>query len=138
MRILNQSSSADRRQCGGCTLCCKLVGVESKQLNKAAGVWCEHCNKAVGCDIYPDRPSPCRKFECLWLTGHWPEQWRPDKTRVVPWISANSRNLVLFEDQRGQWRARRMDEYAAALGMPVVVIHEGNKRLIPSILGTPA
>src|SRR4030095_7963556 len=53
------------RECGGCTLCCRLERVP--QLNKRPGDWCIHCNVGKGCKIYSDRPSVCREFRCLWL-----------------------------------------------------------------------
>jgi hypothetical protein len=53
------------RSCGTCTFCCTMVPVEAP-LFKAAGVKCEHvCGK--GCGIYPNRPDPCRYWNCAWL-----------------------------------------------------------------------
>jgi hypothetical protein len=60
-------TEAPARQCGGCTLCCKLVPVE--QLEKPAGVRCKHQRSGKGCMIYAKRPWSCREWTCLWIKG---------------------------------------------------------------------
>lgn len=55
------------RQCGGCTLCCKLVPVE--EIGKAAGHRCKHQRHGRGCMIYAVRPVSCREWSCMWLIG---------------------------------------------------------------------
>lgn len=78
--------SAARRQCDGCTLCCKYLAVDSPdgaQPWKKAWRTCEHC---VGkeCAIYPARPASCRTFQCLWLKSDlMPEKFRPDRVKAV-------------------------------------------------------
>ena len=51
------------RTCGDCTLCCQVLDIP--ELTKPAGRLCVHAN--AGCNIYPDRPEPCRTFTCGWL-----------------------------------------------------------------------
>lgn len=55
------------RQCGSCTLCCKLVPVE--ELGKKAGHRCQHQRSGKGCSIYASRPWSCREWSCMWLVG---------------------------------------------------------------------
>lgn len=70
------------RECGSCTLCCRIIGVNA--LNKPANIWCEHCDPRSGCQIYEGRPEECRVFMCLWLSDERLGDWaRPDKTHVV-------------------------------------------------------
>jgi hypothetical protein len=70
------------RQCGTCTLCCKLMGIEA--LDKPLGAWCAHCQPSKGCDIYPDRPQECRSFNCAWLLDEsLGEEWYPKKSKIV-------------------------------------------------------
>lgn len=70
------------RQCGGCTLCCKLVPV--KELAKPAGVKCEHVRFGKGCAIYPLRPGACRAWACIWRLGYDSgELSRPDRSHLV-------------------------------------------------------
>lgn len=70
------------RQCGDCTLCCKVMAIE--QLGKPASAWCPHCKPGQGCRIYPKRPDECRSFNCLWRVNDLlDERWRPSKSKLV-------------------------------------------------------
>jgi Fe-S-cluster containining protein len=70
------------RECGECTLCCKLLGVES--IGKDAGVWCAHCTSRHGCAIYDSRPEECRNFICAWLQSPaLDERWKPSACKFV-------------------------------------------------------
>ncbi len=70
------------RQCGTCTLCCKVMGIEA--LGKPLGAWCAHCQPGKGCAIYPDRPQECRSFSCAWLINErLGEEWYPKKSKIV-------------------------------------------------------
>jgi hypothetical protein len=74
--------TAGGRQCGECTLCCKVMAIE--ELSKPQGSWCPHCKPGRGCLIYSDRPPECRNFRCLWLVNdHLDQQWKPNKSRLV-------------------------------------------------------
>ena len=33
--------------------------------------------------MYADRPQSCQDFECWWLIGFGPDDWRPDKIKCV-------------------------------------------------------
>lgn len=72
------------RECGGCTACCKLIGVA--ELNKPKDVWCQHCDKGRGCRIFgqPERPESCSGWTCMWrvATGM-PDGLRPDRSKIV-------------------------------------------------------
>lgn len=71
------------RQCGGCTLCCKLLPV--RELNKGAGERCRH--QGVGkCRVYhrPQMPRSCELWNCRWLVDPATEKLRrPDRTHYV-------------------------------------------------------
>lgn len=70
------------RTCGECTLCCKVMAIE--ELAKPAGSWCPRCQPRRGCVIYPDRPTECRSFSCLWLVNERLEQhWKPNRSKLV-------------------------------------------------------
>src|SRR3569833_4153194 len=70
------------RDCGPCTLCCKVMAVD--EIEKVAGAWCAHCAKGAGCAIYEPRPQSCRAFSCAWLRHpQLPHNLRPDLPRVV-------------------------------------------------------
>jgi hypothetical protein len=84
------------RVCGGCTLCCKLIGVAS--LAKPAGQKCQHSKHGKGCAIYPNRPHDCRTWACRWIadvdTAGMP---RPDRCHYVidmAWETIHAREEV--------------------------------------------
>src|SRR5262249_54342096 len=71
-----------RRECGDCTLCCRIMAIEA--LAKPAGIWCPHCKPGRGCLTYPDRPEECRSFSCLWLIDErFGAHWKPNKSKLV-------------------------------------------------------
>jgi hypothetical protein len=72
------------RQCGDCSLCCKVYPNDDEQLVKPAGKWCTHCKPGKGgCGIYPTRPETCRRFTCRWLEGEFGDEWYPLKSKIV-------------------------------------------------------
>lgn len=87
-----------KRTCGGCTLCCKLVGVA--ELEKPAGEWCSFCAVGKGCrvQLQPERPKTCGEFECLWLQGIGGEGLRPDRSKVVMATTKDGKSLQLYVD----------------------------------------
>lgn len=73
---------APGRDCGTCTLCCKVY--EVPVLEKPAGTWCRHCTPGRGCGIHETRPEHCRAFFCLWMTdGRMPDHWKPERSKIV-------------------------------------------------------
>lgn len=69
------------RACGTCNACCKALHII--ELNKPAGIACQHLSPTKGCGSYNDRPSVCHEYECLWLRGSVPSQHRPDRAGVI-------------------------------------------------------
>jgi hypothetical protein len=71
-----------QRQCGDCSLCCKLLQIP--ELKKPKDVWCPNFRTGAGCGIYADRPGSCRTFVCQWLADSdvGPE-WKPNRCKMV-------------------------------------------------------
>jgi hypothetical protein len=70
------------RNCDGCTLCCKIIGIE--ELDNPAGTWCPHCKIGAGCAIYERRPKECRTFRCAYLVDPaLDERWKPSESKIV-------------------------------------------------------
>jgi hypothetical protein len=71
------------RQCGKCSLCCKLLHVV--ELNKPANKWCEHCRPGYGgCTIHETRPDICRGYFCGWmLSKNVGEEWYPFRCHMI-------------------------------------------------------
>jgi hypothetical protein len=75
-----------QNHCGGCTYCCKLLGI--KEISKPKGQWCPMCQIGVGCKAYEVKPPSCADYECVWLMSQrgdqpMPLHMRPDKSKVV-------------------------------------------------------
>lgn len=92
------------RNCGTCTMCCKLIAVID--LDKQPGVWCPHCVRGKGCGIYETRPVECRTFYCHWMLekGLGPE-WKPERAKFALVTSAGG-HITAFVDPGlpGAWR----------------------------------
>ena len=73
-----------KRQCGDCTLCCKLVPV--KELDKPADTRCKHQRAIKGCLVYhtPKMPLSCHVWNCRWLVNNDTRDLaRPDRSHYV-------------------------------------------------------
>lgn len=71
------------RQCGSCSLCCKLLPVSS--IHKPGFTHCKF-QRAKGCTIYSARPLSCRLWSCQWLRNEdnrADDLRRPDRARYV-------------------------------------------------------
>src|SRR5262249_38933793 len=80
-RLLNPAPP-EMKQCGDCTLCCKVMAIEA--LAKPVNAWCPHCRPGKGGTIYAGRPAECESFNCLWLVSDLLEaQWKPSKSKFV-------------------------------------------------------
>ena len=79
-------------KCGGCTMCCKLLGIE--ELSKPPSKWCSHCEIGKGCKVYEERPKSCVEFSCLWLNGFSDKpELRPDGLKVV-FVTTPQANII--------------------------------------------
>lgn len=72
------------RECGGCTVCCRVPPVDSDDFQKQSGVLCHHCHDGVGCSIHASRPSVCREWYCGWrVLPNLGDDWRPDRSEIL-------------------------------------------------------
>ncbi|MCA0425576.1 MAG: hypothetical protein LCH61_20085 [Proteobacteria bacterium] len=99
------SKPAPGRDCGTCTLCCKVFDVPV--LEKKAGEWCSHCLPGKGCAIHATRPDHCRAFHCFWMLAPFlgPE-WKPEKAKFVITIDPATQFMLVQVDpaQAGSWK----------------------------------
>lgn len=133
---MNPPVPADARQCGSCSLCCKLM--EVPWLEKRAGNWCQHVQKGQGCSIYETRPDRCRGFQCGYL--YWPqagEHWFPARCKMAIYALDRTRMVILVDsDTPNVWKLephysdiKRWAREAAGNQNQQVVVQIG-KRLI--------
>ena len=85
------------RECGTCTLCCKVAAVE--EVDKPNGVWCSHCVPGKRCTVYDQRPASCRSFYCQWMVekGLGPE-WKPERAKFALVRTEGGRRLTALVD----------------------------------------
>jgi len=84
MKDLIAASDVEKKPCGSCAMCCKVIPIDEPSIGKPAGKWCKHWSKAKLCTIYEQRPQSCSAFQCLWtLVPQLGEEARPDKSKAV-------------------------------------------------------
>lgn len=87
--------SDPEKQCGECSLCCKVMGIP--ELRKPKDTSCVHIVPHRGCDIYGERPQSCRNFACHWLVNSAvSDAWKPSTCHMV--IEAKQRSMVIHVD----------------------------------------
>jgi len=116
------------RQCGDCSLCCKLLGIP--ELDKPKDVWCHNFAAGTGCRIYADRPPSCHNFVCRWLSDPMMgPDWKPSVCKMV--VDSKPSLFVVHVDPAVSrpWRAepyfsvlRRLSAQGLAKGTIVMVI----------------
>ena len=78
---------ATGRQCGKCTMCCTILGVD--ELTKPPDTKCQHCAPGKGCSIYERRPISCRGFYCQWLVDPTlDDAWYPLAAKILIYPNA--------------------------------------------------
>jgi hypothetical protein len=89
------------RECGTCSVCCRVLPIDTVELRKQAGVACAHCLKEGGCAIHETRPPICRGYYCGWMTtADLGDDWRPDKSGVF--INSTGADIPAhFENRNG-------------------------------------
>lgn len=121
------------RECGTCTLCCKLMGIE--ELDKPRGKWCEHAMPGRGCAIYDNRPHSCRVFSCMWLLDTaLDEVWKPEKSKLVIVPDNDSKVTRVYVDAATPDAWKREPYFSSLLDFMQKGIAEG--RLLFINIGT--
>jgi hypothetical protein len=111
-RIAPDKDAELGRQCGECSLCCKVLEIKQTDgplelaFAKVQGKWCVYAAKKAGCKIHHVKPDVCREFRCLWLQGAGPEAMRPDRIGAVLTPTADGEGLIIHEDPGRRGDAR--------------------------------
>jgi hypothetical protein len=118
------------RQCGTCTLCCKLLKIPETDSDK--GSWCRHCETGKGCGIYDERPQRCRDFMCGYLI--WdavPDHWLPAKSRIVVVSEMGFRiNFTVDPSAPNRWREEPWHSEIKALS---VLAFQQNRQVLVTV-----
>jgi hypothetical protein len=106
---LQASPVVPGRECGTCTLCCKVLFI--RELDKPMGRWCSHCKPGQGCMIHASRPQECRDFFCVWMVDpRLGAEWKPEKSKFVITNDKSGVNLMIRCDP-GFPQAWRQEPY---------------------------
>lgn len=119
------------RHCGGCTLCCFILGIDAPDLIKPPDSKCKHCAAGKGCTIYDHRPDLCRSFYCKWLIDpSLDDTWYPPTARIVINMVSNadgSNPCLVFEvDPRraDRWLKTPYFEKISQIALGIYVTNE--------------
>lgn len=97
------------RECGECTLCCKMAKINTYK--SPEGKYCKHCEINKGCKIYVDRPYECSSFECAWLKGNIPEKFYPKNCGfLVEQITDNVCVIIVDPIYKKKWDTPELEE----------------------------
>lgn len=110
------------KECGSCTMCCKLT--EVPELQKPVNEWCPACEIGTGCNHYETRPQSCTSFSCDWLLSEMKDDLRPDRCGVV-FEKMNGEDIVLvlraYKEQELSDRVRQIIGDIVMRGFSVAV-----------------
>lgn len=133
MSSTRASQRAEGRECGSCSLCCKLIAVE--ELAKPEGVWCPNCSVGKArCTVYDNRPSSCLTFHCGWLQTHdLGAEWQPTRSKMVVAAEGDGNRITVYVDPGfpTQWQT---EPYNSQLMDLAIGLAEQRKQLIVRIV----
>jgi hypothetical protein len=121
------------RECGSCTLCCKVL--EVSDLGKPVNTVCNHILAGGGCEIYDRRPRQCSTFSCAWLQGHLDDDWFPETAGMVPHFGLDSLTMQVDLAAPDRWREEPYFSKLCALSLKGLRVHEGRPYATLVIVG---
>lgn len=120
------------RECGSCSLCCKVLAITYFETPKPGGKWCQHCKPGQGCAVWQNRPQGCDDFHCDWRkNATLSDDWRPDRAGFLLNQQAPHLPLEVIVDhgKPDSWRRapyygvlKRISAELIVRGTPVIVI----------------
>jgi hypothetical protein len=103
------------RECGDCSLCCKLLVVA--ELDKPQNIWCRHLKMGTGCGIYATRPESCREFYCRWMEdATLGPEWKPSKSKMMlAHLAEHQLSVHVDPGATGVWRKEPYFSHLSAM-----------------------
>jgi hypothetical protein len=119
----------DGRECGSCTLCCKVFHVA--EIGKVAGKWCQHCKPGSGCAIHDTLPKQCADFNCLWRTeATLVPEWKPERAKMVLSVFPQNGFIYVQVDPGAPQAWRKQPYYDQLHRMAAANIREGRHVIV--------
>jgi hypothetical protein len=86
------------RECGDCTLCCKLPAIKNF---KKGYSWCKYCDIGKSCTIYGNetRPQSCIDFNCMWKDERTNKELKPNKVGFFITDEGDTNSLTLYTEK---------------------------------------
>jgi len=108
MAALNAEAQKPEKTCGTCSLCCKLLDIH--ELEKPAGVWCQHARPGKGCAIHGHHPGVCQAFRCWWLDEpQAADNWKPEKCGFL--IREAEKHLMIIDVEASRADSWKREPY---------------------------
>jgi hypothetical protein len=103
------------RQCGTCSLCCKVFDINWLDKPKPAGKWCHNCKPGKGCAIWQSVPQKCADYYCSWRRmQQLDDSWRPDRCGFIISRTASHLPYEIIPEQ-GRPNSWRVEPYYSKL-----------------------
>lgn len=119
-----ESTLVAGRECGTCTMCCKLPAITFMEPPKPMGQWCSHCKPGRGCGIWAERPTGCMDFHCDWRKSEkMGDDWRPDRAGFLLNRSTPTSHYEVLVDP-GKPDAWRKEPYYSGLKRAAALVGE--------------
>jgi hypothetical protein len=144
-----------KRTCGDCTLCCRLLPVNSDglrdfkaprvEVHKAAGERCRFQRHGKGCSVYAGRPVACELWSCRWLVddeaaglsrpdrSHYVVDVMPDQ--IIITVDGKSRRFEVLQvwvdpAHRDAHRDPALRAYIDKLGVPAIIRYDSTEGFV--------
>ena len=116
------------RECGECNACCVWLKGEAHGHEFGNGKRCHFLKK--NCSIYETRPEVCKKYQCAWLQGLFPENLRPDKSKVLisveNWSKGQFLRAIEMGNKISDEALLEIQNFCIIHNCPAIIQYDGN------------
>ncbi len=123
------SGLAVGKDCGTCTMCCKVFRIP--EVDKAPGEWCRHVVVGGGCGIHATRPDVCRAFFCHYMRNpNLGPEWKPQRAKFVLYTEMGGRRMVVAGDPGAPHAWRNAPYYQQLKRWAALGVDKGHQVLV--------
>tara|TARA_R110000772_G_scaffold20466_2_gene56803 strand:+ start:93657 stop:94112 length:456 start_codon:yes stop_codon:yes gene_type:complete len=119
-----------KRECGECTLCCKLLDIP--WMESLPNTYCSKCEINKGCTIFKSVPKKCSDYNCEYLKSEtMGDELKPNVCNVIFEEIAKTIHLALVDpDYINAWKEEPVMNHISKLndnGISVIVSSYSNE-----------